>query len=364
MRKTMILFAATILAASCSKGVEYKVTLQNISENYKMVYLYNIEDSMKCIDSVAVENGVATLEGKVAEKTLVALSSKPQNFMMPMILDAEPTTLTYTDGRVNITTASPENMQVAAFMQSVNVCNEKLEEVKQDYALLVEKNGSNLEPQDMKSIEARYDEIVDGAKVAHLNMLKANKDNLVPALILCTRTSALEIEDVVDFMKEYKYADRPCLEGVREEIEALTRTAPGSMVTDFVMNNIAGKECHLTDFVGKGHYVLVDFWASWCGPCRREMPAVKAAYEKFHDKGFDIVGVSLDNNKADWEKAVADLGISWTQLSDLKGWQSEGAAIYGVRSIPFTILFDGDGKIVETNLRGEALADKLAEVMK
>lgn len=364
MKKTLTLLVATLFTASCSKGLEYNITVQNLNNDYKMLYLYNVEDSMKCIDSVAVENGTATLKGSVDEIIIATVSAQPKNFMVPLLLDNEATTLTYTDGQATIATGSPENMQIAAFLQSVNDCNTKLEEIKQDYALLFEKNGGNLEPRDIKNIEDRYDEIVDGAKATHLNMLNANKGNLVPALILCTNTSALETEDVIDFMKEYKYADRPCLANVRERIESVSRTLPGCMVTDFVMNDITGKECHLTDFVGKGNYVLVDFWASWCGPCRREMPAVKAAYEKFHSKGFEIVGVSLDNNQADWEKAVADLGITWTQLSDLKGWQCKGAEIYGVRAIPCTILFDGEGKVVESNLRGEALADKLAEIYK
>lgn len=358
------MLAAAFSAASCSKGLEYKITIQNLSNEYKMVYLYNVEDSMMCIDSAAVENGVATLQGNVAEAVIAGVSAQPRNFMVPLLLDDSTTTLSYTDGQANITTGSAENMQIAAFMQSVNECNEKLEEIKEDYALLIEKNGANLQPQDLKSIEDRYDSILEGTKAAHLNMLNANKENLVPALIMVSRTSPLEAEDLVDFMKEYKYADRPCLQGIKEQIDALSRTLPGSMVTDFVMNDITGKECHLTDFVGKGNYVLVDFWASWCGPCRREMPAVKAAYEKFHGMGFEIVGISLDNNKADWEKAVADLGITWPQLSDLKGWQCEGAAIYGVRAIPYTILFDGEGKVVESNLRGDALAAKLAELYK
>lgn len=360
----MIMLVAALFAASCSKGLEYNVTVQNLNNDYKMVYLYNVEDSMKCIDSVAVENGVATLQGKVDESIIACVSAQPKNFMVPLLLDEQATTITYADGQATIATGSSENMQIAAFLQSVTDCNKKLEEIKEDYALLVEKNGGNLEPQDIKSIENRYDEIVDGAKWTHLSMLNANKENLVPALILCTHSSALETEDIIDFMKEYKYAERPCLAEIRERIESVSRTLPGSMVTDFVMDDITGKECHLTDFVGKGNYVLVDFWASWCGPCRREMPAVKAAYEKFHSKGFEIVGVSLDNNKADWEKAVADLGITWTQLSDLKGWQCKGAEVYGVRAIPCTILFDGEGRVVEANLRGEALADKLAELYK
>jgi len=140
------------------------------------------------------------------------------------------------------------------------------------------------------------------------------------------------------------------------------KTAAGQMAPAIAMADKDGKIVHLSDF--KGKYVLVDFWASWCGPCRKENPNVVAAYKKYHDKGFEVLGVSLDSNKESWLKAVAADGLTWTHVSDLKGWANAAAAEYGVKAVPASFLIGPDGKVVGRDLRGEALNKKLGELMK
>ena len=141
----------------------------------------------------------------------------------------------------------------------------------------------------------------------------------------------------------------------------LSRFAKGSEVPEINLPSPTGEPIALSSLRGK--VVLIDFWASWCKPCRRENPNVVAAYEKFKDKGFEIYGVSLDRNKDAWIRAIEQDRLNWTQVSDLKFWQSEAARDYGVSSIPFALLIDEEGKVIGKNLRGPALHKKLAEVL-
>ncbi|MDY6037267.1 MAG: TlpA disulfide reductase family protein, partial [Paludibacteraceae bacterium] len=154
---------------------------------------------------------------------------------------------------------------------------------------------------------------------------------------------------------------QPQVQKIAERVEQLKKVAVGTQFTDFEMDDLDGNRVRLSDFVGKGTYVVVDFWASWCAPCRRSMPALKALYEQYNSK-IDIVGVSFDKDGDAWEACVATLELPWHHMSDLKGWKSEAAAIYCVNSIPHLMLIDNNGTIVARNLYDNTLAEKLHEL--
>jgi len=162
------------------------------------------------------------------------------------------------------------------------------------------------------------------------------------------------------YIKHYRSQDAGEVGRMEYELSRTTTFTPGMIAPDLVGNTPEGEPYALSKMRGK--YVLIDFWASWCGPCRRENPNVVALYGKYKDKGFDILGVSLDRTEDAWKKAIEQDNLTWKHISDLKGWKSEHAALYSVTSIPQTLLIDPEGKIIQRNLRGEQLGMKLAEI--
>ena len=172
-------------------------------------------------------------------------------------------------------------------------------------------------------------------------------------------------EELTPFMDSSKpYYNHPRMEQVKRIYSGMEKKRPGQMFSDIEIADMEGNMHKLSEWCGKGKYVLIDFWASWCGPCRKEMPTVVESYKQFKDKGYEIIGISLDKDAAAWKAAVNKLNMTWPQLSDLKYWNSDAAALYGVMSIPSNVLLDGEGRIIASDLRGNDLLNKLAELMK
>lgn len=364
MKKTAFLLIAGSLAFSaCNNAHSYKIsgTVEGIADG-ETVYLQDVQGrELIKIDSAIVKNGTFTFTGRQdsAVYRYIVYTTDNDRVMTDFFLE---------NGDINVVLAeesraegSTHNDIYQAFKDQFIAMNKEMNEIYQKA-----RTDSTLTEAQREEIMAQIEAKDAEAMAMVYNTITNNISNPVGIQLLPNYAAAFEFEKQAALAElipaEYKSNER--IARFINSVEVAAKTAVGQKFIDFAMNNPEGKEVKLSDFIGKNKYTLIDFWASWCGPCKAEMPNVIAAYKEFNKKGFGIVGVSLDNDEKAWKEAIKTWGMTWPMMSDLKGWNCEGASLYGVRSIPATVLVDQEGTIIARNLRGEAIKEKLSELLK
>lgn len=370
-----------VVAGVCAGCKDNGYTINGIVDNKELngKYIYKIDGksiledmSNPKRDSAIISDGKYTFRGDVVnpDYCVVFIESDSQNgasIKSTVVLERGKISV-YSDAN-NKTTVSGTPMNDS--YQSYRSEYEGLvESIKKSYDIFdkVNKKEMELSEADLEKTKQSISEYSEKIVSLNRNFVKENINN--PAVWPIDLPEAVSDEESLEGKKEIisganEYTrSRSVYKSISEQINTLEQTSVGKVFTDFTMEDPDGNKVSLSDYVGKGKYVLVDFWASWCGPCRHEMPNVVAAYKKFSRDDFEIVGVSLDANKDEWLKAINDMNMSWKQMSDLKAWKCEGARKYGVNGIPATVLFDRDGIITARGLRGEELLLKLEELLK
>ena len=367
--KKYLSLAASLLMVACSQkpGFEIQGTVADSQADGKQVYLVKYGEEAP-IDSAVVTNGAFTFQGEQATPTLCVLYVGDQEMRRVSAGENAPYTAIFTLENARLqavlneeapaVSGTPENDAFKALQDQVKGIRAKAEPLT-DQLKSADEAVKEAAMEQYEAIEAK-------ASQALKAYIEANCDKQVAAKVFSDARYDLSDEDqeailakANDTFKAVRGIDK-----MIEHLNILKNSAVGKKFIDFEMADAEGKMHKLSEFVGNGKVVLIDFWASWCPPCRADMPNLVAAYKQYKSKGFEIVGISLDSKADAWAKGVQDLGITWTQLSDLQGWKNAGAALYGVNSIPHTILVDKDGTILCKKLHGKEIAAKLEEILK
>ena len=366
MKKIVVFAAAGLMSlAACQEkaGFTIKGTAEGAADGDTVFLQKQTAEGFEALDSVVVKNGTFEFKGNPDS---VAVS----RYVTYMKGDTRMATMVFVEKgniQVNLSpmesrvSGTPNNDTYQKFMDEYQrigkEMNDMYQKAKGDTLLTEAQRDSIMEVLDKKETEG-MDRIYQ--------LVSENIGSAAGVQLLTMFGSSFEVAKVQPLLEKIPVAfqNDEKVKSLKEYVETVAKTAVGQKYIDFTLNTPEGNPVKLSDFVAANNYTLIDFWASWCGPCRMEIPNVVAAYAKYKAKGFGIVGVSLDNNAESWKKAIKDLNITWPQMSDLKGWQCEAAGLYGIRAIPATLLVSKDGTIVARDLRGEDLEAKLAELMK
>ena len=261
-------------------------------------------------------------------------------------------------------TGSKETDLLVAYIGKMAEFENNAKKLNDDYISLMLSDETN--PEKEEEIIARID-MVRQQRIDNMKQFADEHPNsMVTALIIDSNLSYYLLPEEMELYAngfDAVNSQSSWVQSIKEKVAIAKRLAIGQPFVDIKLPSPDGNEIALSDYAGKGNYVLVDFWASWCAPCRKANPHVVKIYNRYKDKGFEIVGVSLDKDKAEWTKAIAADELTWAQMSDLKYWQSEGARLYSVSSIPHTVLLDRDGTILAIGLQPDELEKKLAELI-
>ena len=359
MRKLLLsIVAASMTLAACNAQSGYKVTgtVEGMPDGKAIIATVN-GSSLDTLAKADVKNGSFEFTGNVSEPTGAYIMVIGQRGAIPFML--ENANITVNAGQAGLTVTGSEGQKIYDQFMAINTTTQQeAMKLQQEY------QAANGDQAKMQAVQEAYAKLMTDAQAKETELIKANPDSYVSTFVIVSSMGQMEYEQLKERYNLLGEKAKASAQGkaIAAQIAKLESTAIGQIAPNFTIATPEGESISLYDI--KGKVKLIDFWASWCGPCRGENPHVVEIYKEYHPKGLEIFGVSLDNNKEAWVKAIADDGLVWKHGSDLKGWQSAPAQLYSVSGIPHTVLLDENNKIIAKNLRGDELKQKIAELLK
>lgn len=370
---SLLVLSGSIESWAQSKPFTIEGQLKNLSLSGQYVYLYYEKDGKKMLDSTMVTDGKYVFRGELSHTGSGALFSmsptrmearNPKN-LAGIFLEQATIAVTHTDSFSNVSVSgSMANTEYRKLMDGIKPISLKIQDLAMAYQKASSVGDTAEASAAVKEIEALRREMKEDVVLGYVKKSPGS-----PIALFALQSVAgpdIDADVYGPLFDGLSEANKKSVEGMefKKLLDAAAVTSVGKMAPDFTQNDTLDKPVKLSSF--RGHYVLLDFWASWCGPCRMENPNVVATYNQFKGKGFEILGVSLDQPgaKEKWLAAIRKDGLSWAQVSDLKFWDNAVAKAYNVKAIPQNFLIDPQGKIVGKGLRGEELRKRLEQIYK